>query len=132
MLEELGALEQRTKAVYEVLDGASVTEVARRYGVCRQTVHEWLHKYANEGFSALVTRPLGPRLGRIRCRRSSKPASSRCVVHTRAGACARSVTGWLSAWRQQNDTQSQPAEQTHNTHARRSALTRWSEEGDAP
>ena len=26
----------------------------RRYGVTRQTVHDWLRRYANEGFSALV------------------------------------------------------------------------------
>ena len=60
MLVELGVVEQRTKAVFEVLDGASVTEVARRYGVTRQTVHGWLRKYANEGFSALVDRPSKP------------------------------------------------------------------------
>ena len=40
MLVELGLVEQRYKAVLEVLDdGASVTDVARRYGVGRQTVH---------------------------------------------------------------------------------------------
>ena len=33
MLVELAVVEQRTKAIYEVLDGASVTEVASRYGV---------------------------------------------------------------------------------------------------
>ncbi|MGD0984887.1 MAG: helix-turn-helix domain-containing protein [Acidimicrobiales bacterium] len=54
------------KRSYEVLDGASVTEVMRRYGVCRQTVHEWLHKYANDGFSALVDKASSPRLARIR------------------------------------------------------------------
>jgi DNA invertase Pin-like site-specific DNA recombinase len=37
---ELGVAEQRYRAVLEVLDeGASVTDVARRYGVARQTVH---------------------------------------------------------------------------------------------
>ncbi len=43
MLVELGLVEQRYKAVLEVTDGATtVTEVARRYGVSRQTVHKWL------------------------------------------------------------------------------------------
>jgi Homeodomain-like domain-containing protein len=43
VLVELGVVEQRYRAVLEVLeDGAPVTEVARRYGVARQTVHEWL------------------------------------------------------------------------------------------
>ena len=40
MLVELGLVEQRYRAVLEVLeDGASVTDVARRYGVGRQAVH---------------------------------------------------------------------------------------------
>ena len=60
MLVELGVVEQRTKAVYEVLDGATVTDVARRYGVTRQTVHNWLRRYANKGFSALVDKPSRP------------------------------------------------------------------------
>ena len=43
MLVVLGLVEQRYQAVLEVLDdGATVTDVARRYGVARQTVHEWL------------------------------------------------------------------------------------------
>jgi transposase InsO family protein len=49
VLVELGVVEQRYQAVREVLDGASVTEVARRYGVVRQTVHEWLRRYAADG-----------------------------------------------------------------------------------
>lgn len=62
MLVELRVVEQRSKAVYEVLDGASVTDVARRYGVARQTVHDWLRRYANDGIGALADK-------------SSKPAS---------------------------------------------------------
>lgn len=50
MLVELGVVEQRYRAVLEVLDeGVPVTVVARRYGVARQTVHEWLARYANGG-----------------------------------------------------------------------------------
>jgi transposase-like protein len=45
VLQELGLVEQRYQAVREILnDGASVTDVARRNGVSRQTVHEWLVK----------------------------------------------------------------------------------------
>ena len=39
MLVELGVVEQRYQAALEVLNGATVTEVARRYGVVRHTVH---------------------------------------------------------------------------------------------
>jgi hypothetical protein len=38
MLQELRVGEQRLRAVWEVLDGASVSEVARRFGVSRQSV----------------------------------------------------------------------------------------------
>ncbi|MGW5237821.1 IS481 family transposase, partial [Monashia sp. NPDC004114] len=49
MLRELGVSELRYRAVLEVLDGATVTEVARRFGVARQTVHVWLRRYALDG-----------------------------------------------------------------------------------
>ena len=55
MLVELGLVEQRYRAVLEVLnDGATVTDVARRYGVGRQTVHTWLRRYAAKGMAGLV------------------------------------------------------------------------------
>jgi transposase InsO family protein len=55
VLVELGLVEQRYKAVLEVLnDGATVTDVARRYGVVRQTVHVWLREYASHGLAGLV------------------------------------------------------------------------------
>jgi transposase InsO family protein len=61
VLVELGLVEQRYKAVLEVLDGAmSVTDVARRYGVGRQTVHTWLRRYAAEGVPGLVDRSSRP------------------------------------------------------------------------
>ena len=50
VLVELGVVEQRYRAVLEVLDeGVPVTVVARRYGVARQTVHQWLRRYASKG-----------------------------------------------------------------------------------
>ena len=41
--------ELRYRAVLEVLDGAVISTVARRYGVSRQTVHAWLRQYARDG-----------------------------------------------------------------------------------
>ena len=52
MLVEMGLLQQRHSAVLEVMNGASVTDVARRYGVARQTVHKWIRRYARSGFAA--------------------------------------------------------------------------------
>jgi transposase InsO family protein len=61
VLAVLGVAEQRYRAVLEVLDGASVTDVARRYGVARQTVHQWLARYASGGgLAGLVDRSPRP------------------------------------------------------------------------
>lgn len=49
MLRELRVSEMRYRAVLEVLDGAVISAVARRYGVSRQTVHAWLRRYARDG-----------------------------------------------------------------------------------
>ena len=55
VLVELNVVEQRYQAVLEVLNqGASVTDVARRSGVSRQTVHSWLRKYATHGLAGLA------------------------------------------------------------------------------
>ena len=55
MLVELNVVEQRYQAVLEVLNqAASVTDVARRNGVSRQTVHAWLRKYASRGLAGLA------------------------------------------------------------------------------
>jgi transposase InsO family protein len=95
VLVELGVVEQRTKAVYEVLDGAEVTEVARRYGVCRQTVHKWLRRYANEGFSALVDKPSRPES----CPHQMSPQIEARVVEMRRanpGWGPRTILYWLA------------------------------------
>ena len=61
MLVELGLVEQRYKAVLEVLEGAAtVTDVARRYGVGRQTVHRWLRRYGTDGLAGLVDKTSKP------------------------------------------------------------------------
>jgi transposase len=68
-----------------VLNGAEVTEVARRYGVARQTLHAWLRRYAEDGMAALSDR-------------SSKPAT--CPhqmppeVEARVCALRREHPGW--------------------------------------
>ena len=54
-------MEQRLAAVKEVLDdGVTVTDVARRYGVARQTVHEWLRRYARSGLAGLIDQSCRP------------------------------------------------------------------------
>ena len=85
MLVELGLVEQRYAAVREVLEGATVTDVARRNGVARQTVHEWLRKYATGGMAALVDRSSKP----ARCAHQMAPPVEAAVVELR-----RAHPGW--------------------------------------
>jgi transposase len=47
-------MEQRYHAVMEVVSGAPVTEVARRYGVSRQAVYGWLGRYEHDGLAGLA------------------------------------------------------------------------------
>ena len=51
MLIELGVMRRRHQAVLEVTGGLPVTEVARRYGVTRQTVHRRLRRWPSQGKS---------------------------------------------------------------------------------
>ena len=94
MLVELGVVEQRLNAVREVLEGATVVDVARRNGVARQTVHEWLRKYANGGLGALVDRSSKP----DRCAHQMpvgwRHGSSSCAGLIRRGDRGRSCIGW--------------------------------------
>lgn len=86
MLVELNVVEQRYQAVLEVLnDGASVTDVARRYEVSRQTVHVWLKNYANEGLAGLVDGSAKP----LSCPHQMPPEVEARVVELR-----RQHPGW--------------------------------------
>jgi len=60
VLVGLGVVEQRYKAVMEALDGATVIDVARRDGVVRQTVHDWLRRDASHRLAGLVDRSSRP------------------------------------------------------------------------
>ena len=62
MLVELSVMEQRYHAVMEVVSGAPVSEVARRYGVSRQAVHGWLGRYERDGLTGLADHSHRPRL----------------------------------------------------------------------
>lgn len=85
MLVELGLVEQRYQAVLEVLNGATVTDVARRHGVARQTLHEWLRKYAARGLAGLADGSSKPRS----CPHQMDPA-----VEARILGLRRERPGW--------------------------------------
>ncbi len=62
MLVELSVVEQRYHAVMEILAaGATKTDVAARYGVSRQSVHEWVRRYQADGLAGLADRSHRPR-----------------------------------------------------------------------
>jgi transposase InsO family protein len=61
MLVELSVMEQRYQAVLAVVqDGWQVSEVARRLGVSRQSVHAWIVRYEAGGLAALADRSHRP------------------------------------------------------------------------
>ena len=93
------------RAVLEVLEeGVTVTEVARRYGVTRQAVHECLSRYANGGLDGLADRSSRSASRRTRCRRRLRRIAGLGPVADllgagagRGGAAAGPVAVWRSA-----------------------------------
>src|SRR5215475_822437 len=61
-MREISVAEQRYRAVVAVIgEGATVTEVAGRFGVARKTVHGWLARYEAGGLEGLADRSHRPR-----------------------------------------------------------------------
>jgi transposase len=54
-------VEQRYRAVREVLDGSPVAEVAARYGVSRQSIYSGKRKYEHDGVAGLAEASRRPR-----------------------------------------------------------------------
>jgi len=95
VLVELRLVEQRYQAVLEVLnEGAPVTDVARRYGVARQTVHGWLLKYAASGLAGLADQTSRP----LSCPHQMPPVVEARIVELRRehpGWGPRTILFWL-------------------------------------
>jgi transposase len=68
-----------------VLDDATVTDVATRYGVDRRTLHRWLVRYATEGRAALADKSSKP----DRCPHQIAPEIEARIVELR-----RAHPGW--------------------------------------
>lgn len=86
VLVELGLVELRYQAVLEVVNqGATVTDVAVRFGVTRQTVHRWLRRYAEEGLAALADGSARP----LSCPHQMPPEVEARIVELR-----RAQPGW--------------------------------------
>jgi transposase-like protein len=86
VLVELGLVELRYQAVLEVVSqGVAVSEVARRFGVTRQSVHRWLRRYLAEGLGGLVDGSAKP----LSCPHQMAPAVEARIVELR-----RERPGW--------------------------------------
>jgi transposase len=60
-MRELSVAEQRYQAVLAVIaDGLSISQVAGKVGVSRQTLHSWLARYEAGGLEGLVDRSHRP------------------------------------------------------------------------
>jgi transposase-like protein len=84
MLRELNVVEQRYRAVQEVMSGIPVVEGAERYGVARQTMHRWMARYRAGGIDGLADRshaPNAPRRLVFELDRRGYPAVSRSTVY---------------------------------------------------
>ncbi len=59
--------EQRYQAVLAVIsDGLSISQVAEKIGVSRQTLHSWLARYEAEGLDGLMDRSHRPVAVRVK------------------------------------------------------------------
>ena len=86
MVKELSVQEQKYQAVLAVLsDGRSVSEVAQRWGVSRQSVHAWLRRYEQAGLVGLEPRSTRP---------GSCPHQMSGVVEARVLELRRAHPGW--------------------------------------
>src|ERR1019366_9571086 len=54
VLKDISKMEQRYDAVKMVMDGFSVTEIAAKFEVSRQTVYRWMAKYEEGRIEALA------------------------------------------------------------------------------
>jgi transposase len=59
-MRELSVAEQRIRPCWRFGDGLSVSQVAEKVGVSRQTLHAWLARYEAGGLEGLVDRSHRP------------------------------------------------------------------------
>jgi transposase InsO family protein len=79
-MRELTVAEQRYQAVMAVIsDGLSISQVADKVGVSRQTLHSWLARYEAEGLEGLVDRSHRP----VSCPHQMPAAAEAAVLELR-------------------------------------------------
>ena len=56
---------RRLLALASIMEGASRSDAARRAGMDRQTLRDWVHRYNEEGVEGLLDRPRAGRKPRL-------------------------------------------------------------------
>jgi transposase len=74
-----------------IADGATVTQVAARFGVSRQTVHAWLAKYEAGGLEGLGDRSHRP----VGCPHQM-PAEAEVEIARLQSAAGRPIDVWVT------------------------------------
>ena len=88
-MREMSVREQRYQAVLAVIsEGHTVTEVAARFGVSRQTIHAWLAKYEAGGLEGLGDGSHRLARARIRCLSRLRWCWPRPGEHARGAAAS--------------------------------------------
>src|SRR5439155_24669882 len=101
-MREMSVAEQRYKAVMAVIsEGRTITQLARDWGVSRQTMHAWLARYEADGLDGLAN--LSHRLSHCPHQMAGPPQSQTYALST---ATRYGVPRSL-AWRLRPSTQPQ-------------------------
>lgn len=88
-------VEQRYQAVLAVIsDGLSITQVASKVGVSRQTLHAWLARYEAEGLDGLADRSHRPAW----CPHQMPAEVEATVLELRRSRPYWGRGGWCSNW----------------------------------
>ena len=96
MLWEYRVVEQRYDAVMEVLrDGRTVTEVAERWGVSRQSLYSWLGRYQAGGLEGLADGPIVLAAALIRSLQRWRSGSASCAGGIPGGGRGGCITSWV-------------------------------------
>jgi transposase len=93
-MRELSVAEQRYLAVLAVIsDGLSVSQVAEKVGVSRQTLHTWLARYEAQGLDGLADRSHRP----VSCPHQMQAAVEAVLLELRRSRPYWGRGGWCSS-----------------------------------
>ena len=89
---------ERLRFMARLLNGESMSEVCREFGISRKTGYKIYTRYKDRGLEALTDRSRRPVRYATSCRPRSKIRSSRLSRRSRIGARARFANSWCGAW----------------------------------